>query len=339
MSIVPRLPELPEIEALRRALAPVLTGATLHVLRMGPHDMRARGSGRAESLQSRTARGSWMPRHALLHGATISALHRLGKQLAIQATDGRVLVVQLGMSGQVLVETPSTPRPKDHRHVEWRLHPRRGARRGAGATPCTLIFRDPRRFGGLHAAASLEALRSGAWAQLGTDALDITGAALHAALRGRRAVKAVLLDQSALAGVGNIYADEALFRAGIAPTRAASRVSAAEAACLALHLRQVLGASVARGGSTIRDYRSADGSPGTAQHTLAAYGRGGLPCVRCATTLRQAQVAGRTTVWCPACQPRVHSAAGRGNSRAAGERPSKPSDRRAVRQGPKKTEK
>ena len=282
-----------------------------------------------------------MPHQALLHGATVRSLHRLGKQLAIQAEDGRVLVVQLGMSGQVLVETPRAPRPKDHRHVEWSLRPKPGApaARAARASTITLIFRDPRRFGGLHAAASLEALRSGAWAALGVDALTITGPALHAALRGRCAVKAVLLDQSALAGVGNIYADEALFRAGIAPTRAAHRVSAEEAACLAQHLRHVLGASVARGGSTIRDYRSADGSAGTAQHTLAAYGRGGLPCLRCATVLRQAQVAGRTTVWCPTCQPRVHSAASRGNSRPAGTRPGRASDRHAQRKGPKKTEK
>ncbi len=240
-----------------------------------------------------------MSPRALLDGARVRALHRLGKQLAIEAEDGRVLVVQLGMSGQLRVEGPAyPPSPPTHRHVEWRVE-----RRGTPAS--RLLLRDPRRFGGVHAAASMRALQGGAWSALGPDALSVGARALRHALAGRRAVKAVLLDQGAIAGVGNIYADEALFRARIHPATPAARVPRERMAPLAAALRTVLRAAVTAGGSSLRDYLSADGACGTAQLRHAVYGRAGEACRRCGSLLVGARLAGRTTVHCPSCQPPV----------------------------------
>jgi len=299
------LPELPEIEVLRQSLAPLLVGARLEVVRVGRHDMRSRGRGRllaAPPGGERRAGGSrapgrpWMDRASLLHGALVKALHRHGKQLAIEAADGRVLVVQLGMSGQVLLEGEGLPAvPRTHRHVEWRVQPRRGAAVG-------LVFRDPRRFGGVHAAPSLRDLRADAWRDLGPDALRIQARTLATALASARPIKAALLDQECLAGVGNIYADEALFHARIAPRTLARSLKGADIARLAAGIRLVLAKGVRLGGSTLRDHRSAMGALGEAQRWHRVYGRGGLPCLRCGAPLRSTRLAGRATVHCPGCQ-------------------------------------
>lgn len=290
------MPELPEIEAIRLGLARVLPGALLQVRAIGPHDMRARGRGRS----SRTA-AAWITRAQALDGARVAALHRHGKQLAIQADDGRVLVLQLGMSGQVRTDRDA---PAAHRHLEWTVRPRRGA-------AFTLCFRDPRRFGGVSWWRSLEALRAEGWADLGPDALAIDGPLLAARLAGIRAIKAALLDQSVLAGVGNIYADEALFAAGIHPKRRARSIRPDECVRLARALRDVLARAVRSNGSTLRDHVGVGGDPGAAQHAHRAYGRAGQPCTRCGEPMRTAQVAGRTTVWCEGCQPRSAARTGR----------------------------
>jgi len=218
--------------------------------------------------------------------------------MAITAADGRTLCVHLGMTGQVIYRPLGTPLAKtDHVHAAWELQ----TKRGAGV----LVFRDPRRFGGLWTFPTLESLRASRWSNLGPDGLVVTGEDLRAGLEGSvRAVKAALLDQEVVAGVGNIYADEALFATGIHPARPARSLKADEVTRLADAIRAILQRAVDAGGSTLRDYVDSDGNPGSAQQLHLVYGRGGEPCTRCGRTLTQTTLAQRTTVHCPNCQPR-----------------------------------
>jgi formamidopyrimidine-DNA glycosylase len=235
-----------------------------------------------------------MDARQLLDGARIDRLERRGKQLAIVARDGRTLVVQLGMSGQLIAGDCDAT----HRHVTWEAV--------RGRTRVTMVFRDPRRFGGLSSWPSFDAVRQAWDAELGPDALDIGHDRLRMALAGHRPVKAALLDQHAIAGVGNIYADESLHRANIDPRVRCSRLRDDEVRVLASAIRWVLGRAVLRGGSTLRDHRSATGLRGDAQQEHAVYGRAGLPCLQCGTPIRSCRLAGRATCWCPACQRVVH---------------------------------
>ncbi|MBL9141808.1 MAG: hypothetical protein JNK53_08075 [Phycisphaerae bacterium] len=302
---------------MRRSLLPVLVGARLSVVALGAHDVRSRGRGRVRAVGLRAkdsrAQPAWISPSALLHCGVVRALHRHGKQLAIEAADGRVLVIQLGMSGQVLLEAAGArPVPDTHRHIEWLI-------RSSSGHDARLVFRDPRRFGGVHPAGSMIDLRANAWRDLGPDALGIAGAQLALRCAGSRAIKIALLDQAVLAGVGNIYADEALFRARISPVQAANRLSRQQFVRLAAALRAVLRAAIARGGSTLRDHRSALGELGTAQARHRVYGRSGLPCFRCRATIRSIRLGGRTTAFCPACQRVTTNLT---KSAAAGARPS-----------------
>lgn len=271
---------------IRLALEPILVGRTLRVVEVGPHDMRARGEGRGLPF-----RGPWLDRRSLLDGACVARLERRGKRLAFVARDGRALVVQLGMSGQLLA-VPSDER--SHRHVAWAVSGRKHP----------VVFRDPRRFGGLTPYASIEDLRAAWDSELGDDALTITSSRLADALTGARTVKAALLDQQTIAGVGNIYADESLFRAGINPRTRCSRLGARQVHALASAIREVLRRAVRTGGSTLRDHRTAFGVPGAAQQTHAVYGRAGQPCPGCGIPIRSTRMAGRATCWCPRCQRR-----------------------------------
>jgi len=286
------MPELPEVEHLRRSLDPVLVGARLHAVTV-----------RRRSVVDRS--GAELG-DALLSGQTIVATHRRGKQMALEAGNGRALVVQLGMTGSMTIEAGVAPRGMEakHRHVLWDFSPVNAAG-PRGSTPrWRLAFRDPRRFGGLTAYASMDALHQ-TWSELGPDALTISASDLAAALaRARRPIKAALLDQGVLAGVGNIYADESLFAARIHPLRLAAALEHAEVAELARQLRRILSAAVEQGGSTLRDYRDAFGQPGTAVQSHAAYGREGQPCLTCGTPLEGIRVIARATVFCPQCQPR-----------------------------------
>lgn len=269
------MPELPEVEHVRRTLVPHLVGQRLTGV----------------TVRRATVVAGPATERALLVGSTIAGIERHGKQLAMLGDSGRVVVVQLGMSGQVLCDAESRPELPTHVHIVWRTS------RGA-----SILFRDPRRFGGITPLESREALLA-RWSSLGPDALAINPGALAAGLRGsRRAVKAALLDQSVLAGVGNIYADEACFRAGIRPRRSAHRLNVCEVERLAEAVGAVLRAAVSAGGSTLRDYLDADGKPGEYRREHSVYGRGGEACRVCATRLRTGTIAQRTTVWCPRCQ-------------------------------------
>lgn len=284
------MPELPEVERVRRSLAMhILNARVVKAVLLRPDVCTP--SGGADGVASA---------QELLEGGVIVELRRRGKQIAVVADDGRTLVIHLGMSGQVLVGGAARARAGDpgferHIHARWML--------AKGDEQLEMVFRDPRRFGGLWTFPTFQEAESTLWSQLGPDAMGVDVEVLGRALRSTtRTIKSVLLDQSVLAGVGNIYADESLFRAGIRPTRRGRTITRAEVERLAKAVPDVLRQAVDAGGSTLRSYADADGVAGTAQHAHAVYGRGGKPCTRCGTTLRHKSVGQRTTVWCPVCQ-------------------------------------
>lgn len=275
------MPELPEVETVRLGLAPVL-GVPIARVRV------ARRNVVRDHAEQR--RGRLDPR-ALLEHDTVARTLRRGKQLALVGTGGRVVLVHLGMSGQVLVLEAGAKVAGGHAHVVWSLDDGR-----------RIVFRDPRRFGGIWLLPDQAALDA-RWDALGVDGLSITGEDLRRSLgASRRAVKNALLDQSGVAGVGNIYADEALFEAGIDPRRPCDMITPGEWAKLGDAIRAVLSAGIRAGGSTLRDYRRPDGTPGSGVGGHRVYGRGGQPCVRCGRPLAKALLAQRTTVWCEHCQ-------------------------------------
>lgn len=277
------MPELPEVEHLRRSLGPHILGARVTSAALHRPD-----------ICTHAAPGTPASR-ALLAGECISATRRLGKQLAIMTPSGRALCIHLGMSGQLLVNPRTPAGGLTHVHASWELaHP--------SGTVVWLLFRDPRRFGGLWTFPRAELLDAH-WAHIGPDALAITGEHLHRHEGARaRPIKSALLDQALLAGVGNIYADEALFRAGLAPQRSGRTLTPDNWHALAAALRTLLAEAVEAGGTTLRDYRDADGRTGNAGAAHAVYGRAGHPCLRCGTTLVTAMISQRTTVWCQQCQ-------------------------------------
>ncbi|MGH7244741.1 MAG: bifunctional DNA-formamidopyrimidine glycosylase/DNA-(apurinic or apyrimidinic site) lyase [Phycisphaerales bacterium] len=283
------MPELPEVERVRLSLKSIRR-RTIVRAKLLRADIAASfsESGRARSTT---------PSH-LLQGATISTLLRRGKQLAITTTDNRALCIQFGMSGRMLLQTSDIPHPTSdipkHTHALWTFDDN-----------SRLLFIDPRRFGGLAAYPSSDALLTHRWSTLGPDALAITAHDLAAACKdAHRPIKSLLLDQSALAGVGNIYADESLFLARVHPARSAHSLAPKELTALASAIRFILQQAVRAGGSTIRSYLDATGSTGSAQNDHKVYGRANEPCTICRRPLSSSRLVQRATVFCVTCQPR-----------------------------------
>lgn len=283
------MPELPEVETVRRGLCPIIDHPIVKC------DVRRRDVVRDRCFDtSNPRRGRILPA-SLGIGSRIVGLERRGKQLAmiLEHTKGseRVIVIQLGMSGQVsLIDTARIPDAK-HVHVVWTLDDGR-----------RVCFRDARRFGGVTLLPDRAALER-FWSALGPDALEITGEQLVAGLgTSTRAIKAALLDQWVLAGVGNIYADEALFRSGIDPRNPCDALSGPRIRALSLSIREVLRAAVDARGSTLRDYRDPSNQPGEAQLLHAVYNRAGQPCRVCGSAIEKTIIAQRSTCWCPRCQ-------------------------------------
>jgi formamidopyrimidine-DNA glycosylase len=286
------MPELPEVEAQRRSLLAPLIGATVAGVDIFRSDIcdcaNAQGS-----LHNPTPRDLGL-------AATITRIDRIGKQMAIISHDDRVMNVHLGMTGMLiaLAEGQQHHQP-DHIHLRWTL-----SRNNQPAG--TLLFRDPRRFGGIWTFPTHAALLQYRWHNLGPDALTITADQLQTRLQNSdRAIKAALLDQRIIAGVGNIYADESLFRAGVAPHTRCSRLKPAQWTSLANALTGTLSTAIALGGSTLSDgtYTDSTGKAGGFQNHHKVYGRAGKLCALCKTELRTKPIAQRTTVWCPTCQP------------------------------------
>jgi formamidopyrimidine-DNA glycosylase len=286
------MPELPEVESLRRSLAADLVGARIERFDLRRDDIVRQ----APDVSKSDAAG-------LPAGTTIASLERHGKQLAFTARCGRGMVIRLGMSGQLRWGDGRKPDSgSDHVHARWTLRNPAGERR-------TLEFRDPRRFGGLFPYASVADRAERLWSSLGPDAIDAATEPLvdrieEVARASRRPLKSLLLDQSAVAGIGNIYADEALFAASLHPCLPSKRLARTGASRLVAEFRSILRKAIDAGGSTLRDYVDATGRAGSFQETHRVYGRAGQPCVRCSNVLRSVLVAGRTTVWCPRCQSR-----------------------------------
>ncbi len=274
------MPELPEVETTRAGLAPHLTGRVVEGVVLRRPDLRW-------PIPDDVARR--------LPGQRIVAVRRRAKYLLLD-TDAGSALLHLGMSGSLRVlpaQTPAGP----HDHVDVVLQST------TGHAAQVLRFNDPRRFGCLlwQPSGQTHALLR----ELGPEPLSagFDGDYLFARSRGRStAVKSLLMDQRIVVGVGNIYAAEALFAAGISPLREAGKVSRARYLRLAEAVRRILAQAIARGGTTLRDYISPDGAPGYFEQELSVYGRGGQACRTCGRILRQAAIGQRTTVWCSHCQ-------------------------------------
>ncbi len=270
------MPELPEVETTRRGIEPWLVGR------------------RIERLVVRQWRLRWRVPASLpatLRGAAIRAVGRRAKYLLVE-TDAGTMIWHLGMSGSLRVMPAGAP-PLAHDHVDLVLDSGR-----------CLRFNDPRRFGCL-LFTKAEPSRHRLLAGLAAEPLsgDFDAGALWKLARGRKAsIKAFIMDSRAVVGVGNIYASEALFRAGIRPGTAAGRVSRARMAALVAAIRDVLSEAIEVGGTTLRDYVDASGAPGYFGRKLFVYERRGKPCRRCRTPIRQYTQGRRSTYWCPRCQ-------------------------------------
>jgi formamidopyrimidine-DNA glycosylase len=273
------VPELPEVETTRRGIAPHLIGRRVVGVTLRRPDLR------------------WpIPREVseLLPGQRIDAVERRAKYLLLHTEIGSALL-HLGMSGVLRVLPPDAPVGK-HDHVDIALEP--------GTTGAHVLrFTDPRRFGCLlwQPPGETHELLANLGPEPLTDAFD--GDLLWHLSRGRKAaVKLFLMDNAVVVGVGNIYASEALFAAGIDPRRAAGSVSRARYAKLAAEVKRILAWAIERGGTTLRDFLNPDGLPGYFFRELNVYGRAGEPCRVCGTAIRQAVLGQRSTFWCPGCQ-------------------------------------
>ncbi|MGD9764088.1 MAG: bifunctional DNA-formamidopyrimidine glycosylase/DNA-(apurinic or apyrimidinic site) lyase [Candidatus Binatia bacterium] len=269
------MPELPEVETTRRSLVPHLIGARITDVTVRDHRLR-------QPLAADFA--------VRLRTRAIDAIDRRGKYLLFDLDDGAALLVHLGMSGSLELAEATLPFAA-HDHVAIALD--RGMR---------LVFNDPRRFGLLqvgHRSTLAE------WCGVGRDALaDPPGLEDWRALtRGRRLpIKNLLMDQRVLGGIGNIYANEMLFQAGIRPRRRAASLSRNQLVRLGEAMQAVLARALALGGSSISDYRDANGRRGNFQIHHAVYDRAGQPCVACGAPIKCIVLSGRSTFYCPRCQ-------------------------------------
>ena len=277
------MPELPEVETIRLRLEPKLLGRRLQ---------------RVEIFDPRLTR-PFDPAGvaAELEGERIAALHRRGKYLIVRFETRRALLIHLRMTGNLLHRNAVSPAVADDPHVRAVVSLDDGS---------DVVYRDVRRFGTWLLVESDE-LEPYLGDRIGSEPLarNFTTRRFAEGLANRRApVKAAILDQRRLAGVGNIYADEALWRARIHPLEPAGALDAADVRALHRGIRDALRAGIARQGSTLRDYRTPDGTPGEMQHEFKVYGRGGQPCDRCGTPIEKIRAAGRGTWYCPGCQRR-----------------------------------
>lgn len=272
------MPELPEVETTRRGIEPHVKGRLVR------------------QVQVREPRLRWPVPEALgqhLTGQRIECVNRRAKYLLFK-TPGGHMMLHLGMSGSLRVLPAGTP-PRTHDHIDILLEDDR-----------MLRFTDPRRFGSIFwlddtGSQPAHWLLDALGPEPLSDAFD--GRYLHAASRGRKtAVKVFLMNSHIVVGVGNIYANEALYDAGIRPDRMAGRISLARYEALADSVKRILARAIAAGGTTLRDFVREDGSPGYFRHDLKVYGRGGEPCVACGRTLKETRLGQRTTVFCQACQ-------------------------------------
>lgn len=282
------MPELPEVETVRRGLAPVMEGVVISKADVNRPDLRWPFPARmAERLT----------------GQRVERLRRRSKYVLADLSSGETLLVHLGMSGRMLISgdplgtfVHEHPAAQKHDHVIF--HMENGAR---------ITFNDPRRFGAMDLMETAAQADHKLLSVLGPEPLsnDFHESILVKAFEGRNTpVKSALLDQRIVAGLGNIYVCETLFRAGISPKRKAGRIAAAKVGALVPIIRDVLSEAIHAGGSSLRDFRQADGELGYFQHSFDVYGREGEPCKTqgCAASIARVVQSGRSSFYCPSCQ-------------------------------------
>lgn len=270
------MPELPEVEVSCRGITPHLQGQSIAAVTVRDHRLR------------------WPIPAAIqnLVGATITAVERRAKYIVVTTTQG-YLLIHLGMSGSLRVLGHDALVVK-HDHVDLVLE-----------NGQLLRFNDPRRFGCWLYSAEDPRQHHALLQALGPEPLttDFDGDYLHQQAQGKsQSIKTFIMDNHVVVGVGNIYANESLFKAGIHPKRAAGKVSKQRYLNLAPIIQQTLAQAIEQGGTTLNDFTNADGMPGYFKQELLVYGRGGRPCLACATTLKEIRLGQRSTVFCPVCQ-------------------------------------
>ena len=286
------MPELPEVETVRRGLVPAMEGRRIL----------------AADIRRPDLRWPFPPDMAArLTGARVDGLRRRSKYILADLDTGESLLIHLGMSGRMTISglaAPFVPGQFHHAHAAPQKHDHVVLDMEGGAR---ITFNDPRRFGAMDLMATDRAEAHPLLAALGPEPLGnaFSEETLAAAFDGRKApVKALLLDQRVVAGLGNIYVSEALFRSGIHPERAAGRIGAQRLVRLTAEIRAVLAEAIEAGGSSLRDYRQADGELGYFQHRFRVYDREGQPCATpgCSATIRRIVQSGRSSYYCPRCQ-------------------------------------
>ncbi len=294
------MPELPEVETVMRGLRPVLEGRRIAAVELRRKDLRfAFPKGFAKRLT----------------GKRVTALRRRAKYILASVEDGNCLLIHLGMTGRFTVLAKSgtssnlgefydEQRPRDdgnglHDHVVFSLED--GTR---------IVYTDPRRFGMMDLFAESRAASHRLLKDIGVEPLgnELNGEYLASRFRGKKApLKAALLDQNIIAGLGNIYVCEALYRSSLSPRRKAGTLARGKAAdprleTLVRHIRDILGEAIAAGGSTLKDFAATDGASGAFQQRFAVYDREGEACVACGRTVKRLVQSGRSTFYCSACQ-------------------------------------
>ena len=272
------MPELPEVEVVCRGLEPLLKGRCIEQVEVIHHQLRY-------PLPSQMV--------SLLPGLTIQSVKRRAKYILFYFNTEAILVWHLGMTGQFHVLDSTAPK-EQHEHVRIVL--------SGGKSLC---YRDARRFG-YAGMSTIEKLQDHPWfTRLGPEPLsdDFTAGTLYAISRGRKApIKALLMNNEVVVGVGNIYASESLFRSGIHPARACGRISLTRMRELVAAIKATLAEAIEAGGSTISDFVKADGKPGYFAHQFRVYGREGEACHRCGGSVRRMVQSGRSSFYCPVCQ-------------------------------------
>ncbi|WP_456390093.1 bifunctional DNA-formamidopyrimidine glycosylase/DNA-(apurinic or apyrimidinic site) lyase [Profundibacter sp.] len=275
------MPELPEVETVRRGLIPVMEGKQIIRADVRRPDLRWPFP---ENMAAR------------LTGKVVERLRRRSKYILADLDSGETLLIHLGMSGRMLISTGTHPEIQKHDHVVFHMQ-----------DDARVVFNDVRRFGAMDMAMSATIADHKLLASIGPEPLgnSFDESYLVERLKGKHTpVKNALLDQRIVAGLGNIYVCEVLLRAGISPTKKAGQLSAAMVRSLVPIIRDVLGEAIESGGSSLKDYRQADGELGYFQHSFRAYGREGKPCLTtdCKGEIQRIVQAGRSTFYCAQCQ-------------------------------------
>ena len=275
------MPELPEVETVRRRLEPVLVGRRFERVQIDDPRLTRPEDPAAVAVE--------------LTGERVAAVERRGKYLVVRFESGRVLLIHLRMTGNLLYAPGGASAEVLHRRAVVKLD-----------DGSNVVYRDVRRFG-TWLIVEPDELDQYLGSRLGGEPLGrtFTTKSLAGRLANRKApIKAALLDQRTLAGLGNIYVDEALWRARIHPLRPARELESAEVRALREGIKRALDAGIARQGATLRDYRQPDGSTGSMQNEFKVYGRADEPCDRCGTPIEKTRAGGRGTWYCPTCQRR-----------------------------------